>query len=289
MHSLKVLEDEMKVRGFSMKTIKAYLHFNLRFLRWIGKSADEVSRKDTEEYLIMLYDRGVKGTSRHLIVAALKFYYEGILKRRFNLKYPKKENTLPEVLSKGEILGMLASLSNEKHKLMLKLMYGSGLRLGELLNARIDDFDLERKTFHVRLGKGGKDRIVNLSENFIVDFRRFIGKRDIAFDEGRFRVNGFRNNNPENNGFLFTGGNGKKLSQRTVQNIVKTALRRAGIRKKAHPHTFRVSYATHLIENGTEISYIQRLLGHARRETTERYLRINPDSIRNVRSPLDSG
>ena len=120
MHSLKVLEDEMKVRGFSMKTIKAYLHFNLRFLRWIGKSADEVSRKDTEEYLIMLYDRGVKGTSRHLIVAALKFYYEGILKRRFNLKYPKKENTLPEVLSKGEILGMLASLSNEKHKLMLK-------------------------------------------------------------------------------------------------------------------------------------------------------------------------
>lgn len=243
MQDFKTLIDEMKVRGFSRKTIKCYLGHNKRFLYLAGKSADDVARKDIEDYMVYLYDRKLSANSRHLMLAALKFYYEQVLKRRFHLKYPKKEKKLPVVLSRDEILRMIASLNNKKHKLLIKLMYGSGLRLGEVLNTGIVDFDLERKVLHIRHGKGNKDRMVNLSSSFIRDFIGYIGdKRE---------------------GFLFVKSNGKKLSSRAVQNVVRKALRLTGIKKKAHCHTLRTSYATHLIEQGIDISYVQKLLGHS--------------------------
>lgn len=275
----KILIDEMKVRGYSWKTIRMYLYQNRRFLEFIRKSPREVTRKDVESYLIHLYDTHVASASRHLITATLKFYYEQVLKRRFGLKYPRKENKLSVVLSKEEILAMIDSLRNPKHKLLLMLMYGSGLRLGECINARIEDFDLERKVFHVKRGKGAKDRIVNLSTSFIELFSTHVrGKRE-----------GFGGGIGKNEGFLFSSAHNPSwhVTSRAAQNVVKDALRNCNIKKKAHPHTLRTSYATHLIENGVDVSYVQKLLGHKNLSTTQVYLRHSAASIAAIKSPLD--
>ncbi len=265
----KILIDEMKVRGLSRKTIGMYLYQNRRFLEFIRKSPRDVTKKDIESYLIMLYDKNVASATRHLICAALKFYYEGVLKRRFQLKYPRKENKLSVVLSKEEILRMIDSLKNPKHRLLLMLMYGSGLRLGEATCVRIEDFDLGRNVLHVKRGKGAKDRMVNLSTSFIELF--------LSFNAGK------------KEGFLFSSANNPNwhISGRAAQNVVGDALRNCGIRKKAHPHTLRTSYATHLIENGVDVSYIQKLLGHKDIKTTQVYLRHSSSSIAAIKSPLD--
>ena len=269
MNDFKVLVDEMKIRGFSRKTISRYTYLNQRFLDFIKKSPKDVCKADVESYLVYLYDRNLSSATRHLVRAALKFYYEYILKRKFNLAYPKKSNKLPVVLSKEEILGMIGSVKNQKHRLLLMLMCGSGLRVGEAIKAKIGDFDISSKTLHVKSGKGNKDRIVNLSERFISGFAKFV------------------NANP--NGFLFESSQrpGSHISSRTAQLIIKNTLRKTRINKNVHPHTLRTSFATHLIENDTDISYVQKLLGHSSISTTQTYLRLSKSSIRSVKSPLD--
>jgi len=269
MNDFKILIDEMKVRGFSRKTIKCYLHINSRFLDFIKKSSKDVNKSDIESYLVHLYDRSLSSATRHLCCAALKFYYEEVMKRRFGLKFPKKSSKLPIVLEKEEILRMIDATANLKHKLLLMLMYGSGLRVGESIKARIEDFDVNRKVFTVKSGKGAKDRYVNLSDRFIQNF--------IIFTKNK------------SSGFLFESAYnaGHPITSRTASKIVEHSLRKANISKKAHCHTLRTSYATHLIENGTDISYIQKLLGHSDIRTTQLYIRLSNESIRNVKSPLD--
>ncbi len=264
-----ILIDEMKVRGFSRRTIAGYCYINSKFLQFIKKSPRDVTKNDIESYLVHLYDGNKSSATRHLACAALKFYYEDVLKRRFGLKYPKKSSKLPIVLSKDEILKMIGSIENSKHKLLLELMYGSGLRVGEAVKIKIEDFDVNGKTLHVKNGKGSKDRIVNLSEKFICDFMRFV--------------------NGKAYGYLFLSAHriGNHISTRTAEKIVKNALRKASITKKAHPHTLRTSFATHLIENGIDISYVQKLLGHSRISTTQGYIRLSQSSVRSIKSPLD--
>ncbi len=218
---------------------------------------------------LYLYDKNKSSATRHLICAALKFYYEDVLKRRFQLKYPKKSSKLPVVLSKDEILKMIDSIENPKHRLLLELMYGSGLRVGEAIKVKIDDFDINGKTLHIKDGKGSKDRIVNLSQRFIADFIHFVNGKSYGYlFESAHRISSY-------------------ISTRTAEKIVKNALRKANITKKAHPHTLRTSFATHLIENGIDMSYVQRLLGHSRISTTEAYLRLSSESLRKIKSPLD--
>mgnify|MGYP001570522539 FL=1 len=269
MNEFKILIDEMKIRGFSRRTIGIYLYINQKFLDFARKSPRDVTKKDIENYIVFLYDRNKASATRHLVCAALKFYYEIVLKRKFNLKYPKKSSKLSVVLSKDEVLKMIDSLKNPKHKLLLELMYGSGLRVGEAIKVKIDDFDVNGKTLHIKNGKGSKDRIVNLSERFIGNFAKFL--------------------NCKYSGYLFESAHriGNHISSRTAEKIVKNALRKANIPKNAHPHTLRTSFATHLIENGIDISYVQRLLGHSRISTTEAYLRLSSESLRKVKSPLD--
>src|SRR3989338_3280432 len=129
MNGFKILIDEMKIRGYSRITIDRYCYINSRFLDFIKKSPKDVNKKDIGTYLVYLYDKNKSSATRHLICAAIKFYYEIVLKRKFNLKYPKKSNKLPIVLGKEEVLKMIDSLKNPKHRLLLELMYGSGLRV----------------------------------------------------------------------------------------------------------------------------------------------------------------
>jgi len=269
MNDFKILMDEMKVRGFSRRTISRYLYINQKFLDFAGKSPRDVTKNDVESYLVYLYDSDKSSATRHLACAALKFYYENVLKRRFSLKYPKKSSKLPVVLCKDEILKMIDSLRNPKHKLLLELMYGSGLRVGEAVKIKIEDFDINSRTLHIKNGKGSKDRIVNLSQKFMEHF--------IAFRRTK------------NLGYLFDSSHrqGGHISIRTAEKIVKDALRKAHISKNAHPHTLRTSFATHLIENGIDISYVQKLLGHSRISTTQAYLKLSTNSLRSIKSPLD--
>jgi len=285
----RILMDEMKVRGFSWKTIRMYLYQNRRFLEFIRKSPRDVTKKDVESYLIMLYDKRVASATRHLITASLKFYYEEVLKRRFQLKYPKKENKLSVVLSKEEILRMIDSLRNPKHKLLLMLMYGSGLRLGECINVKIEDFDIGRNVLHVVRGKGAKDRMVNLSSSFIELFLRYIGGKNGGSGFLAGKHGEWRGSSTKQEGFLFTSAHNPNwhITARAAQNVVKDTLLNCGIRKKAHPHTLRTSYATHLSENGVDVSFIQKLLGHKDIKTTQVYLRHSANSLAAIKSPLD--
>ena len=269
MNEFKILIDEMKIRGYSRRTIDGYCYVNGKFLDFAKKSPRDVNKQDVENYLVYLYDKNKSSATRHLVCAALKFYYENVLKRKFSLKYPKKSNRLPAVLGKDEIIKMIELTKNPKHKLLLMLMYDSGLRMGEAIKIKIEDFDINSKTLHVKNGKGGRDRIVNLSEKFITDFVNYTGNKKI--------------------GFLFESAQriGNPISGRTAQMIVKNVLRKAGISKNAHCHTLRTSYATHLIENGIDISYVQKLLGHSSVSTTQAYLRLSSNSIRQIKSPLD--
>ncbi len=268
-YDFKTLIDEMKVRGYSRQTIDSYCYHNSKFLDFIQKSPKEILKSDIKKYFVYLYDKEIASATRHLICSALKFYYELVLKRRFNLVHPKKSNRLSIVLSKEEILRMIDALPNPKHKLLLELMYGSGLRVGETIKIKIGDFDIQNKILIIRKGKGDKDRIVNLSERFISNFLTFTkNKPSVYLFESEHNL-------------------GKHITERTAQQIVKNALRKTNIPKKAHPHTFRTSFATHLIENGIDISYVQKLLGHSRIATTQSYIRLSQNSIKNIKSPLD--
>ena len=267
-YNFRVLIDEMKVRGYSRRTIEAYEYINKTFLSKIRKSPKDIAKNDIIDYLVSLYDKNKASATRHLTCSALKFYYETVLKRRFNLRHPKKSNKLSAVLAKDEILKMIGTSRNPKHRLLIELMYGSGLRVSEAVKIKIEDFDVERKVLLIRSGKGGKDRHANLSERFIEDFIRYAKNKS---------------------GYLFESSirHGMHISARTAESVVKNALRKTGICKRAYCHTLRTSYATHLIENGVDISYVQKLLGHSRLSTTQAYIRLGQDSIRKVKSPLD--
>ncbi|MBU1854723.1 MAG: tyrosine-type recombinase/integrase, partial [Nanoarchaeota archaeon] len=198
---------------------------------------------------------------------ALLFYYNEVLGRSFRgIRTPKISRNLPIVLSKQEVKLMIKNAGSKKSKLMLKMLYASGLRVSELVNMKVNQLELDNKTAWVRSGKGAKDRLVILSENLVKDLRIYL-----------------ENHSSE---YLFPGRQGA-LSTRNIQQIVSLSAMKSGIRKQVTPHTFRHSFATHLLENGTDIRLIQELLGHADLSTTQIYTHVSDAAKRLVKSPLD--
>ncbi|MBU0546443.1 tyrosine-type recombinase/integrase, partial [Patescibacteria group bacterium] len=193
------------------------------------------------------------------------------LRRSFFLRIPraKREHKLPSVLSKEEIKKMIALTKNPKHNCILSLLYGTGMRVGELVRLQMGEIDLTRGIIAVRCGKGAKDRFVMLPENL----------RDILSKQSQLK---------QQNDFLFTNGRGWRLTEASIQKVVKESAERADVRKKVSPHTLRHSFATHLLENGTDIRYIQALLGHAKLQTTEIYTHVARNVLEGIVSPLDS-
>ena len=264
---LKVLKDEMILRGFTRKTMAAYLFRNCRFLRFIRKSPRLVTNADLKGFLLYLAEKGLNNNTLRLAVSSLKFYYVDVLNRRFKLVYPKRPKNLPIVLSKQEIEAMIASVSNKKHRLLLMILYSSGLRVSEVVKLRWTDIDFNRKTVFVRQGKGRKDRLTILSEKVVSELLSM----------------------PRNSRFLFYSGRNseKHLSIRSAQMIMKKAAKKACIGKNIFCHALRSSFATHLIENGTNVSYVQKLLGHSRIQTTQGYLHVADRTVFSIKSPLD--
>jgi site-specific recombinase XerD len=268
---LRKLEIELKVSKNSQYTRRNYLQYNQELLEHCKKNPSEITVDDVKEYLA---DKRSSSSSSTLIVflAAIKYAYSNILKRDITLdiKRPKKEKKIPQVLTKQEIKVLFETLDSEKSRLMARMLYACGFRVSELINLKIEDLEFAEKIGHIKQGKGKKDRLFNIP--------------DFLFHEIQIQAEQQRRLEKE---YLFTGPNGK-LTSRNLQKIISSAAFRAGIRKEVHPHTLRHSFATHLLDNGTDIRLIQTLLGHATISTTQLYTHISREQIKNIKSPIDS-
>lgn len=260
---IQELENEMKLRGFSSKTIKAYRFHTERFL---DSCKDNATEEAVRNYSLFLSVRKDPRTV-NLALAAVKFFFSAVMKKEIDIVYMKRPKRLPEVLTQEEISRTFSATKNPKHLLILKMLYGCGLRVSEIRNLRKEDIRLEEGIMIVRQGKGMKDRIVSMPNSILQELKSFLAE------------DGFP--------FIFRSERGGRLHLRTIQLIVKSSARKAGIRKHVHPHTMRHSYATHLLENGTDLRIIQRLLGHSSVKTTEIYTHVSSASIKKVVSPLD--
>jgi site-specific recombinase XerD len=265
------MEKELSRRKYSLKTIKSYSYCLNKFLSFTSKDFKKITKQDIKDYLDNLVDRKSSGSTINLNLNALKFLFEEALNKKLTIKikYSKTPKSLPIFLNKEEIIKLINSIENNKHRLMIKLLYSAGLRVGELINLKAEDIDFDNNYGWVRHGKGNKDRLFILASSLKNELLCYI-----------------KESNLEQESFIFTSYNGR-MSARSVQEIIKKATRKAKLNKKIHPHTLRHSYATHLIENGYDLTSVQSLLGHNSLETTMIYLHITPKKFINVKSPLD--
>ncbi|MCF7866254.1 tyrosine-type recombinase/integrase [Candidatus Woesearchaeota archaeon] len=265
--NIKELITEIKLRGFSKYTARNYLQYNLDFLKYCNKKPEEIQIIDIKEYLAHLIgDKNYAPRTSNLVRAALLFYYNEILEKGFiNIKTPKIHASLPSVLTKDEVKRLIECAGSEKSRQILKLLYSSGIRVSELVKLKWADLEVEQKIAWVRSGKGSKDRMVILSEIIIKGFEHLRKDSD----------------------YIFSGKNGG-LSTRNIQKIVHNAAKIAKINKKVTPHTLRHSFATHLLDSGTDIRLIQELLGHSNLQTTQIYTHISTEQKKKVVSPMDS-
>jgi site-specific recombinase XerD len=267
---LKKLETELKIRGFSTKTINAYLSHNKKFLDFCGKEANTANEDDVKAYMAYLMDKGQKPASISLAMSAIRFLHDEMLGKGLfaKIKLPKPEKKLPTVLSKEEIRKMLDATKNAKHKLLIAFLYSSGLRVSEAVSMRINDLDLNEKLGTVRAGKGKKDRNIILSESLVRDLMSYLNTRN------------------DENPYVFNIKD-KHITIRHAQRVVSDAARKAGIKKRVFCHALRSSFATHLLEAGTDIRGIQELLGHSNLSTTQRYTKVSREQLKKVKSPMD--
>lgn len=266
------LERELKIRGFSRNTADSYVYYNKDFLKHANKSPRGISTEDIKEYLLWLKNKNYADATLNVAINAIKFYFGKILHRKFfinkEIARTKKSKKIPEVFTKEEVRKILGTIQNVKHKLMLGLMYSSGLRVSEVVNVKVKNFDFSGKMLFVREAKGKKDRVTIISEKAAGVLKKYV-----------------KHKNPEN--YVFESDRGGKLTERSVQKVFAEALIKSGIKKGASCHSLRHSFATHLLENGTDIRYIQELLGHARLETTQIYTKVAKNNLQNIKNPLD--
>jgi len=265
---------ELKLKGYSPKTFKVYMGHIERFLCYAGKNLDSLETGDASSYLIyLLEDQKDSHSYVNQALSAIKFLSVNILKKPelvCALPRPKKEYKLPDVLSQQEVIRILSAGKNFKHRALLFLIYSAGLRVGEVVRLSLSDIDRERKLIHVRQGKGRNDRYTILSDAAWRELSRYI-------EEYRPEVWLFPGQNPDTH-----------INERTVQKVFENVCTSAGINKDVSVHALRHSFATHLLEGGTDLRYIQELLGHKSSKTTEIYTHVSERDIRRIRSPLDN-
>ena len=269
----EAVKKECKRRRYSSQTIKTYLYCINRFLKWSRKDIGHISKKDVRIFLEKLSDKGLSGNTMNTYHMAIKFLFEDVLEKRMwiDITYSKVPQKLPVVLSKEELKRLFESISNEKHKLMIELLYSTGLRVSELINLKVCDLEIDKGYGFVRAGKGNKDRLFILSPKLKDKINDLI-KRDLL----------------DNDSYLFSSNRNVKYNIRTIQQIIKKARRKAKIEKRISPHTLRHSFATHLIENGYSVNEVQNLLGHKSPETTMIYLHTASKNMINIKSPFDN-
>ena len=201
----------------------------------------------------------------------VKFYYEKVLGKKteyYQIDRPRKERKLPDVLSKEDIAAMLKATENKKHKSLIALIYSCGLRRNEAVNLKIEDIDSKRMQVKIRGAKGRKDRYVTLAEKTLIYLRSY-----------------YKEDRPAN--YLFEGASRKKYSETSVYNVIKNAAQKAELKKRVYPHILRHSFATHNLEQGMDLRYIQELLGHESTKTTEIYTHVSQKDFSKFKNPID--
>lgn len=265
-NELERLEAEMRSRGFSRRTIESYLFHVSQFLK---EGIPESSEEQIQKYFITLSEK-LDPRTINLRISAVKFYYKEVLGKELRINYMKKPKRLPEVLTKEEVIRLINSVSNVKHRLLVETIYGCGLRVSEAAKLRKEDLRFEEGLVFIRQGKGRKDRVISLPKTLSPRLKAYLDSRDDA------------------NPYVFDSLRGGHVTVSTIQKIVEHASNEAGIPKRVHVHTLRHSYATHLLEQGTDLRIIQRLLGHSSVKTTEIYTHVSTSLIKNVVNPLDT-
>lgn len=272
-YALESMKNILVLKGYSKNTIRVYcqeFHQLLRLLR--ERSINSLEKKHILSYLLwLLKTKGYSETHVHTAVNALKFYFEKVMQRPqefYDLPRPRKPQYLPSILAQEEFVKIVQQIPNIKHRAMILTCYSAGLRVSEIVGLKISDIDSIRMTLHIRCAKGKKDRMVPLSKKLLEVLRVYA-----------------REYRPKN--FLFEGQDHKEYSMRGIQAILHEAKRAAGITKRGGVHSLRHSYATHLLESGTDLRYIQELLGHSNIKTTLLYTHVSIKDIGKIESPLD--
>jgi len=263
---------KLETNKYALNTAKTYVTIFEKFINYYkNRKLFELNENDIQQFLQYLSQKDYSNSYLNQAVNSIKFYYEivhGMPNRFYEINRPRKEQKLPIVLSKEEVKLIISNTRNIKHKCIISLLYSAGLRRGELLNLKISDIDGQRMRVHVRDGKNNKDRYTLLSNTVLNDLRTYWKQYKPGI-------------------YLFEGDKGRKYSATSVDKIIKRAVLRSKLKKKISSHTFRHSFATHLLEDGVDLRYIQTLLGHGSSRTTEIYTHIAQNFTKNIRNPLD--
>lgn len=268
------MQGDMELRGFSKPTQKTYLREVSRFVQHFGKPPEELGEKEIKEYLLhVVRDRKISLSTLKQYYSALRFLYKITLQRDWvvdKIPYPKQTTKLPVILDKEEVQSMFCATQNIKHKAILMLTYSAGLRVSETAHLAVSDIDSTRMLIHVRQGKGGRDRYSLLSHVALDTLRQY-----------------WKEYHPAS--WLFPGQEADRpISPSSMQMIFTHAKKKAGITKPVSIHSLRHSFATHLLEAGTDLHHIQLLLGHASPKTTTIYLHVSKHNLSRIASPLDT-
>ncbi len=271
--SIELLDEALTLKGYSPKTKKAYINHFKRFCVFVNNEDEKINEKWLKKYtLYLLEHKEVSHSYANQAINAVKFYVQHVKKEKMkmcDMPRPKAQKKLPNVLSEEEVKRIIDALSNNKHKVLLMIVYSSGLRVSEVVRLKISDVDSDRMLVRIRQGKGRKDRYSMLSEAALEELRKY-----------------YKEYKPKE--WLFESQDKKwHLSERTVQKVFKNACKKANIKKEVGIHSLRHSFATHLLEGGVDLRYIQEILGHKSSKTTEIYTHVTKKSIGKIVSPLD--
>jgi integrase/recombinase XerD len=269
----RMLED-LQIRHYSKTTIRLYLHAVSVFAEHFGKPPDQLDAEHIRRYqLFLIQEKKVSLSTFIQVVCALRFFYTHTLNQKIDIEripFPRRERKLPLILSREEVKALLQASRSLRHRALLAVLYGSGLRVSEAAHLKVSDIDTPRTVLWVRLGKGSKDRQTLLSPKLLELLRSY-----------------WRAERPEE--WLFPGPDpSRPISVKAIYLACRNAAQIAGLSKPVHPHSLRHAFATHLLEAGTNLRCIQILLGHANLETTARYLQVADVAVRSTSSPLDS-
>jgi site-specific recombinase XerD len=268
-----MLED-LQIRHYSPTTIRIYLHCLAEFAKHFHQSPDQLSLEHIREYQLFLVKQKLVSRPTYVqVVCALRFFYTHTLDRKIAIElipFPRRVRKLPMILSREEVKALLEAPRNLRHRTLLAVLYGTGVRVAEVTQLKLSDIDARRRVLWVRQGKGRRDRQTLLSEK-LLDLLRIY----------------WRSERPTE--WLFPSANGSRpISPKAVYLACRSAAQAAGISKSVHPHSLRHAFATHLLEASVNLRTIQILLGHANLETTARYLHVADVAVRSTPSPLDS-
>lgn len=269
-HLLVRFEQELQIRGYRHNTIKTYSTALRAYVKWLGSlHPRDAGTEELKSYVLSLCQEGKSRSTADQVISALRFLYVELYGRsefaKELIKRPRRASSLPRVLTRDQVLELADAIPNRRHRVAVLLMYAAGLRVSEVVAANVRDVDLDGLSLHVQNAKGAKDRITVISPRLADELAWLCTSRPPLAP-------------------LVPSREGGRLSARSIQHVVERASEATGI--DASCHTLRHSFATHLLENGTDIRIIQKLLGHVKIETTTRYTHVRNPTLMRVRSPL---